>query len=163
MINITPGRWVRTFEESPKPLLRLMAFSIPWFWGFIFIIWPSREWPEWTYDLLFPPEKDLELMLAAPVLWWIELCILCLASLILLWLISFAITGKVYTVNFSFLFFCFLALSLGVIAVLFFAPLTEAIGSPQIGTRLFGALIIVFEVFGIIFTLRDILNLFSGR
>ena len=147
--------------QSP-PVLRLLALS--------FLLYPIVAWLLYRFSLtakvaqfLTPVVNELPLMYMIPVVgplgvllimfpvsWFVQ-------TVAYLGLYSF--TGSNYYVPFQFSFFCVLSLGICTVLALSVSPLLSAIRHDLPIKKSLGILGLVLEIFGVVFTIRDIFTL----
>jgi hypothetical protein len=153
--NVTPSWWdeaqVESFSlgEQPEivigkePLVRLMALSILWSW--VLFGWLSFSKPSLKGRVLF-----------SPIIVWGGVWMACLFVLPLLYMVSYMITGTGYIMDFSFVFFNVLGLTVAWFA---FALVEELVHNLNGNRPPLIAFLLFLTVWSYIFTSRDVVDL----
>ena len=142
------------FKDWKEPFVRLIAFSIPWFWAAsLFLYFTRRSWVWITIRGFWD-------VVLAPLIVYIFACVGTLVAVICLICITYAINGNSTFFDPGFITFVILAASMCASAVGMLAPLTDFTKSESLARKLLGGVVTVLDVAAMIFTIYDIVNLF---
>ena len=159
-----PDWWTKApnaLLDLKQPLLRLTAFTFPWFWGLTIccVIMVACGMKGFYTDLYLDAFEVFIAGIFSPFVIIIGVVVIAAFIELSLFLLFYAIGNTLFSIDFDFLAFLLLGLSIWLPAIVILAPLVRLIKSRSLAEKLFGIFATAMDVVGMVLTIWDIIKI----